>query len=59
MNSPRSLGVNVAINLIAEPDWDHDRFRVIREWCLEIPDRQHQRQHPYPGTELWHTQAAG
>ena len=30
----RSLGVNVAINLIAEADWDHDRFRIVREWCL-------------------------
>ena len=28
-----SLGVTVAINLIADPSWDRDRFRVIREWC--------------------------
>ena len=52
----RSLGVNVAINLIADPDWDHERFRVVREWCLEMPDvYQYQRQHPYPGTESWVT----
>ena len=55
----RSLGVNVAINLIAEPDWDRDRFRVIREWCLEIPEIVNiSVSTPYPGTELWHTQAA-
>ena len=29
----RSLGVNVAVNLIADPDWDHERFRIVREWC--------------------------
>jgi len=27
----RSLGINVAINLIADPDWNHKRFRVVRE----------------------------
>ena len=55
----RSLGVNVAINLIAEADWDHDRFRIVREWCLEIPEIVNiSVSTPYPGTELWHTQAA-
>jgi magnesium-protoporphyrin IX monomethyl ester (oxidative) cyclase len=56
----RSLGLNVAINIIAEPDWDRDRFRVIREWCLEIPEIVNiSVSTPYPGTELWHTQSAG
>ena len=41
----RSLGITVAINLIADPDWDKQRFEVIRQWCLEIPDCKHQRQH--------------
>src|SRR5204863_37585 len=34
----RSLGINVAINLIAEPDWDHERVKTVREWCLGMPD---------------------
>ena len=34
----RSLGITVAINLIADPDWDKQRFEVIRQWCLEIPE---------------------
>ncbi|MGF1640106.1 MAG: hopanoid C-3 methylase HpnR [Rhodospirillales bacterium] len=53
----RSLGVNVAINIIAEPDWDEERFRVVREWCLQIPEIVNiSVSTPYPGTELWHTQ---
>jgi hopanoid C-3 methylase HpnR len=52
----RSLGVNVAINLIADPDWDHERFRVVREWCLEMPDVINISVNtPYPGTESWVT----
>ena len=31
----RSLGVNVAINIIADPEWDRERFRVVREWCMD------------------------
>jgi hopanoid C-3 methylase len=31
----RSLGIKVAINLIADPDWDEERFTTVREWCLE------------------------
>src|SRR5262249_57382586 len=34
----RSLGITVAINLIADPEWDRERFEVIRQWCLEIPE---------------------
>jgi hopanoid C-3 methylase HpnR len=50
----RSLGVNVAINLIADPDWDHERFRIVREWCLEMPDVINISVNtPYPGTESW------
>ena len=52
----RSLGVNVAINLIADPDWDHERFRIVREWCLEMPDVINiSINTPYPGTESWIT----
>jgi hopanoid C-3 methylase HpnR len=52
----RSLGVNVAINLIADPDWDHERFRIVRDWCLEMPDVINISVNtPYPGTESWIT----
>ena len=54
----RSLDVTVAINLIADPDWDEERFRVIREWCLEIPEIVNISVNtPYPGTEIWHTES--
>lgn len=52
----RSLGVNVAINLIADPDWDHERFRIVRDWCLDMPDVINISVNtPYPGTESWIT----
>ncbi|MGH7228820.1 MAG: hopanoid C-3 methylase HpnR [Nitrospiraceae bacterium] len=54
----RSLGITVAINLIADPDWDRKRFAVIREWCLEIPEIVNISVNtPYPGTETWHTES--
>jgi hopanoid C-3 methylase HpnR len=54
----RSLGVNVAINVIADPDWDRARFRALREWCLEIPEVVNVSVNtPYPGTETWWTEA--
>ncbi len=53
----RSLGVHVAINLIADPDWDHERFRVVREWCVEQPEIVNISVNtPYPGTESWLTE---
>jgi hopanoid C-3 methylase HpnR len=53
----RSLGLMVAINLIVDPSWDEDRFRVIREWAQEIPDIVHLTVNtPYPGTETWATE---
>ena len=52
----RSLGINVAVNLIADPDWDHERFRIVRDWCLEMPDVINISVNtPYPGTESWLT----
>nr|WP_244470995.1 hopanoid C-3 methylase HpnR [Microvirga massiliensis] len=54
----RSLGITVAINLIAEPDWDRDRFEVVRRWCLEVPEIVNiSVSTPYPGTETWRTEA--
>jgi len=50
----RSLGVTVAINIIADPDWDEDRFRVIREWALSIPEIVNISVNtPYPGTQTF------
>ena len=54
----RSLGIMVAINLIADPDWDHRQFEVIRQWCLEIPEIVNVSVNtPYPGTESWLTES--
>lgn len=54
----RELGITVAINIIADPDWDHQRFRAVREWCMEIPEIVNISVNtPYPGTETWHTEA--
>lgn len=50
----RSLGITVAINLIADPDWGRERFETIRRWCLEIPEIVNISVNtPYPGTEIW------
>jgi radical SAM superfamily enzyme YgiQ (UPF0313 family) len=54
----RSLGISVAINIIADPSWDHERFRVIRQWCMEIPEIVNISVNtPYPGTESWRTES--
>jgi hopanoid C-3 methylase len=53
----RSLGVHVAINLIADPDWDRERFRIVRDWCVEQPEIVNISVNtPYPGTESWLTE---
>jgi hopanoid C-3 methylase HpnR len=54
----RRLGVTVAVNLIADPDWDEQRFAVVREWALSVPEIVHLTvSTPYPGTEIWHTES--
>jgi hopanoid C-3 methylase HpnR len=54
----RTLGISVAINLIVDPDWDHRRFEVVRQWCLDVPEIINLSVNtPYPGTESWHTEA--
>jgi hopanoid C-3 methylase HpnR len=54
----RSLGVMVAINIIADPGWDRRQFEVIRQWCLEIPEIVNISVNtPYPGTESWLTES--
>jgi hypothetical protein len=34
----RSLGIEAAINIIADPDWDEERFRIVRDWCMDVPE---------------------
>jgi len=54
----REIGLTVAINLIAEPDWDVKRFEVVREWALSVPEVVHLTvATPYPGTETWFTES--
>ena len=53
----RSLGISVAINIIADPSWDRGRFETVRQWCLSIPEVVNiSVTTPYPGTEIWQTE---
>ena len=53
----RSLDLHVAVNLIADPDWDESRFEAVRQWCLEVPEIVNISVNtPYPGTESWMTE---
>jgi magnesium-protoporphyrin IX monomethyl ester (oxidative) cyclase len=54
----RSLDLIVAVNIIADPDWDERRFAIVREWALSVPEIVHLTvTTPYPGTEIWHTES--
>ena len=54
----RRLDLTVAVNIIADPDWDEQRFAIVREWALSVPEIVHLTvSTPYPGTEIWHTEA--
>jgi magnesium-protoporphyrin IX monomethyl ester (oxidative) cyclase len=54
----REIGFTVAINLIADPDWDERRFELVRQWATEIPEIVHLTvSTPYPGTETWFTES--
>ena len=54
----RDLGLVVAINIIADPEWDEHRFEVVRQWALEVPEIVNMTiSTPYPGTEIWLTDA--
>ncbi len=54
----RELGLTVAVNLIADPDWDERRFAAVREWALGVPEIVHLTvATPYPGTEIWLTES--
>jgi hopanoid C-3 methylase len=54
----RSIGLTVAINIIADPDWDEARFAFVREWAMSVPEIVNITvQTPYPGTETWVTES--
>ena len=54
----RKLGLTVAINLIVDPQWDEKQFELVRDWALSVPEIVHLTvMTPYPGTEIWHTEA--
>ena len=54
----RSIGLVVAINIIADPDWDEARFAFVREWAMSVPEIVNITvQTPYPGTETWLTES--
>jgi len=54
----RSLGIRVAINIIADPDWNEKRFAVIREWAMSVPEIVNISVNtPYPGTETFLTES--
>src|SRR3984893_5348114 len=54
----RELGLAVAVNIIADCDWDERRFAVVREWAMTVPEIVHLTvATPYPGTEIWFTES--
>src|SRR2546427_1277273 len=54
----RALGLVVAINIIADPDWDERRFAAVREWAPSVPEILNMTINtPHPGTETWLTEA--
>ena len=58
LEAARALGLVVAINIIADPDWDERRFEIVRQWALEVPEIVNLTINtPYPGTETWLTEA--
>jgi hopanoid C-3 methylase len=54
----RSIGLSVAINIIADPDWDEAHFAFVRQWAMNVPEIVNITvQTPYPGTETWLTES--
>jgi hopanoid C-3 methylase HpnR len=54
----RKMGLEVAINIIADPGWDEAQFEKVRRWAMEVPEIVHLTvQTPYPGTETWRTES--
>ena len=58
LEEARRLGITVAINLIVDPAWSAEQFRLIREFATSVPEIVHLTvMTPYPGTEIWHTES--
>ncbi|MDR3557878.1 MAG: hopanoid C-3 methylase HpnR [Syntrophobacteraceae bacterium] len=58
LEAARKIGLVVALNIIADPDWDEKRFEVVRNWAISVPEIVHLTINtPYPGTEVWHKEA--
>src|SRR5262245_31996889 len=58
LEAAREIGLDVAVNIIADPDWDEHRFEVVRQWALDVPEIVHMTINtPYPGTETWLTES--
>jgi hopanoid C-3 methylase HpnR len=56
LEAARSLGIMVAINIIADPDWDAARFAAVRDWAMSVPEIVNVSVNtPYPGTESFMT----
>lgn len=56
----RKLGIQVALNIIADPQWDHARFQAVCTWAASVPEIVYLSvRTPYPGTEIWHTEGRG
>jgi hopanoid C-3 methylase len=54
----RDIGLTVAINIIADPDWDEAHFAFVRQWAMSVPEIVNITvQTPYPGTETWVTES--
>jgi len=54
----RALGITTAVNIIVDPSWTEDHFRIVREWALSVPEIVHLTVNtPYPGTESWLTES--
>src|SRR5947208_6080483 len=54
----RELDFTVAINIIADPDWDQLDFAIVLTCAKSVPKIVQLKLHtPHPGTEIWHTEA--
>jgi hypothetical protein len=48
----RELGLTVAVNIIADCNWDERQFEVVREWAMTVPEIVHLTvATPYPGND--------
>jgi hopanoid C-3 methylase HpnR len=55
----RSLDIQVAVNIIADPSWDEAQFEGVREWGRSRSEIVNiSINTPYPGTETWLTSSA-